>query len=263
MVMSKNVGRNDPCPCGSGQKFKYCCTAREPRTRIIKSNVPCNHCGGQTEANLTDNILNLFSAQFIKIHNYFKDQELYFFQSCISLSDVIELEKRLIDKTLTKEFVVELYQSKLTKGVALRLLNDATQLHPAFKNRLYIISDAICAHFQQKYTLSVPVMLVQIEGILREYGELRQSETFKSTIPTEVWNARLMFSLTDNAQYFNSFISRLFEGQQVSSNFNRNTILHGLNVDYASPERSTMLILTLLEIINFIWYDTHTPVLIR
>ncbi|MBL7073975.1 SEC-C domain-containing protein [candidate division KSB1 bacterium] len=20
-----NVGRNDPCPCGSGKKFKYCC----------------------------------------------------------------------------------------------------------------------------------------------------------------------------------------------------------------------------------------------
>lgn len=23
----KTVGRNDPCPCGSGQKFKYCCGA--------------------------------------------------------------------------------------------------------------------------------------------------------------------------------------------------------------------------------------------
>ncbi|MBU0529011.1 zinc-dependent peptidase, partial [bacterium] len=22
---SKNIGRNDPCPCGSGEKFKRCC----------------------------------------------------------------------------------------------------------------------------------------------------------------------------------------------------------------------------------------------
>ena len=22
---SKDVGRNDPCPCGSGKKYKYCC----------------------------------------------------------------------------------------------------------------------------------------------------------------------------------------------------------------------------------------------
>jgi uncharacterized protein YecA (UPF0149 family) len=24
-VMSKGVGRNDPCPCGSGKKYKKCC----------------------------------------------------------------------------------------------------------------------------------------------------------------------------------------------------------------------------------------------
>jgi uncharacterized protein YecA (UPF0149 family) len=23
--MGDRVGRNDPCPCGSGQKFKQCC----------------------------------------------------------------------------------------------------------------------------------------------------------------------------------------------------------------------------------------------
>jgi preprotein translocase subunit SecA len=24
-VGGKKVGRNDPCPCGSGKKYKYCC----------------------------------------------------------------------------------------------------------------------------------------------------------------------------------------------------------------------------------------------
>jgi preprotein translocase subunit SecA len=24
-VMTKKVGRNDPCPCGSGKKYKRCC----------------------------------------------------------------------------------------------------------------------------------------------------------------------------------------------------------------------------------------------
>jgi len=28
-VMSSNVGRNDPCPCGSGRKYKKCCLVRE------------------------------------------------------------------------------------------------------------------------------------------------------------------------------------------------------------------------------------------
>ena len=29
--MAKDVGRNDPCPCGSGAKYKYCCLRRSGR----------------------------------------------------------------------------------------------------------------------------------------------------------------------------------------------------------------------------------------
>ena len=25
VVKAKKIGRNDPCPCGSGKKYKYCC----------------------------------------------------------------------------------------------------------------------------------------------------------------------------------------------------------------------------------------------
>jgi SWIM/SEC-C metal-binding protein len=28
--LASKVGRNDPCPCGSGQKFKKCCERRVP-----------------------------------------------------------------------------------------------------------------------------------------------------------------------------------------------------------------------------------------
>ena len=24
-IHTKKIGRNDPCPCGSGKKYKYCC----------------------------------------------------------------------------------------------------------------------------------------------------------------------------------------------------------------------------------------------
>jgi len=29
MNMSKQIGRNDPCPCGSGRKYKNCCISKE------------------------------------------------------------------------------------------------------------------------------------------------------------------------------------------------------------------------------------------
>jgi hypothetical protein len=31
--MGKKIGRNDPCPCGSGFKFKHCCGAASPAQR--------------------------------------------------------------------------------------------------------------------------------------------------------------------------------------------------------------------------------------
>ena len=29
--MSNRPGRNDPCPCGSGKKYKHCCALKEGR----------------------------------------------------------------------------------------------------------------------------------------------------------------------------------------------------------------------------------------
>ncbi len=33
--MKNKIGRNDPCPCGSGKKFKKCCISK---SEMIKSN---------------------------------------------------------------------------------------------------------------------------------------------------------------------------------------------------------------------------------
>jgi hypothetical protein len=36
--MTRRIGRNDPCSCGSGKKFKHCCAAKgdrlSPATRV-------------------------------------------------------------------------------------------------------------------------------------------------------------------------------------------------------------------------------------
>jgi hypothetical protein len=34
--MNKKIGRNDPCPCGSGKKYKSCCAHKSPLARKIK-----------------------------------------------------------------------------------------------------------------------------------------------------------------------------------------------------------------------------------
>ncbi len=32
MSKKKKIGRNDPCPCGSGKKYKNCCLKKEIQT---------------------------------------------------------------------------------------------------------------------------------------------------------------------------------------------------------------------------------------
>ena len=35
---TRKVGRNDPCPCGSGKKFKNCCFINDPIARLKNNN---------------------------------------------------------------------------------------------------------------------------------------------------------------------------------------------------------------------------------
>lgn len=37
-LMAK-VGRNQPCPCGSGKKYKRCCLSRDPASRVEAANL--------------------------------------------------------------------------------------------------------------------------------------------------------------------------------------------------------------------------------
>jgi hypothetical protein len=32
--LSNHPGRNDPCPCGSGKKYKHCCALKQDRLSL-------------------------------------------------------------------------------------------------------------------------------------------------------------------------------------------------------------------------------------
>src|SRR5437667_7831284 len=66
--MSNRPGRNDPCPCGSGQKYKRCCLAKDQLAESAAlaaaaaarateaahhhhSHEECDFCGGLLEDN--------------------------------------------------------------------------------------------------------------------------------------------------------------------------------------------------------------------
>lgn len=256
--MSKKTGRNSPCPCGSGNKYKFCCIYKDPKKRIVKSDQKCTSCDSHLEQDFTDDILNKVSGLSLPIKNFCKDNDLYYFE-IIRLGEHIKLSEKLQKGELNKADIVNEYKKSINKDQALGLIDDACDLHECFENRKRILVDAIKAHYSGLYTLSIPVFFSQIEGLLREYGGLELKAKFKPTIPKDKWNQYFAFNMTDNAEYFNGFIDKLYRGGQSEEAFNRNPVLHGVNVDYYSEEWSLLLLLTILEIRMFIWHEQKLP----
>jgi hypothetical protein len=64
--MNPKVGRNDPCPCGSGLKYKKCCALKSPMQKY-KAEVISGHSA----------ISNLFGrVQMYQRPNDLKEKEL-------------------------------------------------------------------------------------------------------------------------------------------------------------------------------------------
>lgn len=110
------------------------------------------------------------------------------------------------------------------------------QASPLGSDRKRIIRDAVEAHQQELYTLSVPVLLIQLEGVIAESAG-RTGERISSYIKP--------LTSTDNVY---QEVARMFIATNVSNSF-RNPILHGHDITYPSLENSTRaLILLHLEV---------------
>ena len=259
--ISKKIGRNDPCSCGSGTKYKYCC-AGAARQRVIRLDQNCE-CGNKLEIDIIKHPESLLANLEIPIKNFCRDHQFYFFSSVLTVGEVVKVSEMLRAETLSISYLLELYKTKLTRERVLGLLENAEGLHPAFASRATHIRDAVEAHFNGKYSLSVPALFPHIEGFHRQYGGLTLRQDFVPTLPKEIWNMRFLPSLNDSVEFFNAYLSNIFKGNQPADAFNRNPILHGMSPSHASEEWSLILLLIILEIRTILWFEKNTHPLIK
>jgi hypothetical protein len=253
------IGRNDPCPCNSGNKYKYCCISKKLKKRLIKEKNIIPSCNNNDFSfDMTDDILNKLASDAIPIKNFCKDNDFYYF-SILKVTDHIKFKENLSNNTLKKSDLINAYKKSMTEEIVSSLIADAYDLHDCFNKRRKILEDTIKAHYSNLYTLSIPNFFSLIEGLLRDYGGLELKDKFKSTIPRNFWGDNLLFYMEDDVTYFNAFIQKLYRGSQPNEAFNRNPILHGMNVDYYSEEWSLILLLIILEIRLFIWHEKNVP----
>ena len=250
------LGRNDPCRCGSGRKYKYCHLDAD-RDRLVNVNPALHPVGTPNQVNFKDDLSNIMTGFTGPLKRYCRDNDFYLFGSTITVGDLEIAYKSLQQGTLSKQQLLDACKKIARREPITELIEDACNTFGSFSGRLKILSDAVDAHFDGEYTLSVPTLFAQLEGILRKIGELNHKDTFRPTIKRDICNNRLLFGVGDSAQDFNAFISKLYEGQK-NDDFNRNPVLHGTNLTYDTEEYSLILILSILEIRTFLWFEKNT-----
>jgi hypothetical protein len=141
---------------------------------------------------------------------------------------------------------------------------DGWQNHPLFAPRMHIIKDALRAHCQGIYTLSIPALLPQIEGILNDYvvtnnlsvklGKIQKVYDAVIGDPDEYglsdWAIAntLLYQLQTNTYVYTDFeneLRRSANGRRTT----RHTVLHGVTVNYHRPVNS-LRIFALLDAIS-------------
>jgi hypothetical protein len=124
---------------------------------------------------------------------------------------------------------------------------------PWFGRRIRIIEDAFSAHCEGRYNLSVPVLLAQVEGSIRDLGvRVGVGSSYLDTKGRMRWKAlgRVVGEITDRPfECLRWFSSVFFTRFLVERHFRaRNAIMHGEEVEYGTEELSANCLLALEEV---------------
>lgn len=175
------------------------------------------------------------------------------------------LMKKLYEeyKKGNEEEVKKFFFKMLNKRSNIEKIKNNLKKSDIFKSRLDIIEDALDAHLDGKYTLSIPILLSQIDGIMiKELGDILKGKykgkkcpecgRYFSPIPNAKNIALELLNELDweNSSYYLKFIKNDY-------NKNRIPIVHGLKTDYPDPHYSTKLILVLYKLFELLNEDIH------
>jgi hypothetical protein len=167
------------------------------------------------------------------------------------------------DKKAISELFKAVYQNDNCKY--LREVVSGWEVNPYFKSWMTIINDALEAHINGKYTLSIPALLIGSSGIARDYckenvkedKERNKDRSKDGEIIKEALKFRREEFKEDDLRFFLSdwFLEDLFfraidefiygdtnnlerKGISPENILNRHAIFHGINKNYATCENS-------------------------
>ena len=212
-------------------------------------------------------------AEIRRTAQVFQECNLWLTPSMVGLTDKIvklyyEGKKQVIPSIISRYY-------KGNNWAILRETVSNWESNSFFQPRMEIIYDALEAHIEGKYTLSVPTLLPHIEGIAREivekynlpklegpviyrkraYGK-NGVKTWPSTVfahvgisdlSVEEWVAveSLLYYLEGILYFSPGDFQKELERLKRQSKLNRQSILHGVQIKYATPMNSLRCFLAL------------------
>ena len=128
-----------------------------------------------------------------------------------------------------------------------------------------IIKDALDAHCESKYTLSVPALFPAIEGILSEYAKVNNLSVKYGAKIRRLYSAvignpddygltnwaiapALLYHLENSTYVYSEFKDEIKKSPNRRS-ISRHTVLHGISTNYNKPSQS-LKIFVLLDAIS-------------
>jgi len=218
-------------------------------------------------------------AKLIRIHQYHIDS-----------IEAFNAANWPIAPSMSREFVnhvVFLYQQKKTRYISNAVLGyyhrnnheiliamvEKWKNHPLFLPRMHIINDALKAHCEGRYTLSVPALLPHIEGILNEYviannlsaklGKVNEvckaviGEFNGETLSNQAIADTLLYQLQTNTYSFTNFETE-FRKSANNRHTTRHTVLHGITTNYNKPIHSLRVFVLLDALSSLQEFETQT-----
>lgn len=182
----------------------------------------------------------------------------------IAPSMPLELRKRVVDmyKQGRTRYVSRTIMGYYQRDSHSHLVDtvETWKSHPLFSTRMHIIKDALQAHYDGRYTLSVPALLPQIEGILTEYvlanklvakfGKINQvysaviGEIDDYSLSTWAIASTLLYQLKNSTYVFTDFEKELRKSINTRKT-TRHTVSHGIVPRYDRPIHSLKAFLLL------------------
>lgn len=173
------------------------------------------------------------------------------------------------------KLMAELKRKNKIQDLEILLLNHAKNLIPEIKKKIHlefpdrekIISDAISAHDEKRFTLSIPIFLIQAEGICREILEtspyFTRGKKGENIIKKKIEEVLNRYSVKGIRPKFDSitniFLNHLLNETEITKKTNgisvksqgvhRQSIIHGWNINYPNEKNSLKAICFLNYII--------------